>query len=304
MLESKLRAAAINKPTGNLLGVAYGGGQWVIVGSGGAIWTSTDAKTWKAQNSGTANDILDVNYTGSLFFACGTAGLILTSTDGITWTDRSVAISEGFQRCSIANGVFFITGGSATVARLYTSTNGTTWTARTLPSGMQRTLLDVVYYDNGVNARYYVVGTQILTQPAYGYSTDLATWTSDQSGISTGGSGLTLLTNGSIVILGAENASSFVAIASSTNGTTFTNRYTGSVAAETVRKGIWTGTTFIIVGLVGGLYTSTNGTTWSATTITAENIRGIRQQGSEILIVGDNGLVGRSINDGSSWSFL
>lgn len=304
MLFSTLLKSVPVKPTGTLTGIAYGAGLWVIVGFGGAIWTSTDARKWTSRTSGTTNDIADVNYTGSLFFACGAAGLILTSTDGITWTDRSVAISDGLQRCSVANNTYFITGGSGSTARLYTSTNGTTWTGQTVPTAMRRTLLDVIYYDNGTTQRYYVVGTQSGTQPAYGYSTNLTTWTSDQSGMVTGGNGFSLTTNGSIVVLGANNASSIPNIASSTNGTSYTSRFVGSAATGLLRKAIWTGTSFIIVSLGGNVYTSSNGTSWTETNITTENIRGIRQQGNEILIVGDNGLVGRSIDDGATWSFL
>lgn len=306
MLSRKLRTAVVGKPTGNLLGVAFGGGQWVVVGAAGAIWTSTNAIKWTRRTSGTTNDILDVNYTGSIFFACGTAGLILTSTDGITWTNRSVAISEGFQRCSVANNVFFITGGSATVARLYSSTNGTTWTSRTLPTGMRRTLFDVIYYNNGTIARYYVIGTQINSNPAYGYSTNLSTWTSANSGTLTG-NGFGLFTNGSVVVMSNRSpvpSPEYTRFGSSTNGTTFTLRYTGTDATEVSARGIWTGTKFLATSNIGGLFSSSDGTSWSRTSIASVALRGIRKQGSEILVVGDNGTIGISYDDGVNWSFL
>lgn len=304
MLTHFLRAEASNKPTSNLRDVIYGGGQWVAVGDSGAVWTSSDAKTWTSQSSGKTGNLNGINYTGTTYFACGDAGIIITSTDGITWTDRSVAISENLNNCSVANGVYFITGGSATVGRLYSSTNGTTWTARTLPTAMQRALFDVIYYNNGTTSRYYVVGSASGTQPAYGYSTDYITWTSDQTGLATGGNGRGLFTNGSIVVLGARTTTSFARIASSTDGINFTNRFTGSSTTENLQKGIWTGSSFIITSLGGAIFTSTNGTSWTRTVITTNDLRGIGINGSEIIAVGASGTIGRSVDDGASWTFL
>lgn len=301
MLFQKLLSSG-NKPTGALNGVVYGGGKYVVVGDGGAIWTSGDFINWVPQTSGTSSNINAINYTGSVFFACGAAGLILTSTDGITWTDRSVAISQGFQRCSIANGVYFITGGSGSVARLYTSTNGTTWTAQTIPSGMQRTLLDVIYF----GSTYYVVGSQISANPAYGSSTDYITWTSNNSGTITG-NGTGLFTNGSVVVMGNRSpvpSPEYTRFASSTNGTSFTLRYTGTDSTEVSGAGLWTGTKFLVVSNVGGLFSSTNGTSWSRASISSSALRGITKNGSEIIVVGTSGAIGRSTDDGVTWAFL
>jgi len=299
-----------NKPpiSVNLNDITFGNNTYVAVGDTGVIYTSNDGSNWTLQTSGTSNNLVSIKWTGSLFFTCGTVGTLLTSTNGKTWTDRSIAISENFNRCSIANGVYFVTGGSGTVGRLYSSTNGTTWTGQTLSSGMARTLYDVVYYNNGSVSRYYTVGSifGVSQQPAYGLSTNYTSWTDSQGGIpASTGNGRGLYSSGSIlVMLSSQPSTAYTRLSSSTDGTTYTARFTGTASGRLPNKGLWTGTKFILTGAAGYIYSSTDGITWTETNISSNTLNGIVKNGSEIIIVGASGTIARSINDGSTWSFL
>jgi hypothetical protein len=89
------------------------GSLWVAVGTGGAIYTSTDPTTgvWTSRTSGTANDLYSVvfdNTTGTNeFIAVGANLTMLSSTDGTNWSAESVPSGPGagasFRRITAAN---------------------------------------------------------------------------------------------------------------------------------------------------------------------------------------------------------
>src|SRR5437016_6121750 len=83
-------------PEYDLLGIAYGNGQFVAVGNSGAIMTSTDdGVTWVRRESGTTSVLWGIAYGNGQFAAFGvgppgsslpeTFAFILTSTDGVNW---------------------------------------------------------------------------------------------------------------------------------------------------------------------------------------------------------------------------
>jgi len=70
----------------NLLAVTFGDGQFVAVGTAGAILTSTNGADWFPQASGTASTLLAVTHGKGTFVAVGHAGVIVSSIDGTNWT--------------------------------------------------------------------------------------------------------------------------------------------------------------------------------------------------------------------------
>ena len=80
-------------PAVNLSAVAYGNGQFVAVGFGGTIVTSTDGVSWVQRESGTQNYLKGVAYGNGQFVAVGDGydpatgenmnSAILTSVDGV-----------------------------------------------------------------------------------------------------------------------------------------------------------------------------------------------------------------------------
>jgi photosystem II stability/assembly factor-like uncharacterized protein len=64
----------------------------VVVGAGGAIYTSSDAGgSWQAALSGVARTLRGVVYTGADFLATGDHGTLLRSLDGTVWADQTPA---------------------------------------------------------------------------------------------------------------------------------------------------------------------------------------------------------------------
>src|SRR5205807_461714 len=71
-------------PAVSLSAVAYGNGQFVAVGFGGTILTSTDGVNWLLRQSGIQNYLKGVSYGNGQFVAVA-YGTILTSADGVNW---------------------------------------------------------------------------------------------------------------------------------------------------------------------------------------------------------------------------
>ena len=113
------------------LDVTYSGSTYVMVGTGGMIYTSTNMSTWTVRTSGTTADLYSVSYANSQFVAYGT-NTLLTSTDGITWTSRTLPQVQIDDILSYSNGALVETkpvyANSKWIVGDWTSTNGTTWT--------------------------------------------------------------------------------------------------------------------------------------------------------------------------------
>lgn len=76
--------------------VAFGGGHYVMVGTGSEIASSEDGDTWTSRTNPTANRLNAVIYAFGRFIAGGENGTLLTSTDGATWTLVGSSALAGF----------------------------------------------------------------------------------------------------------------------------------------------------------------------------------------------------------------
>ncbi|MCX7175141.1 MAG: hypothetical protein NT159_14715 [Proteobacteria bacterium] len=155
----------------DLNAVTYGISSYIVAGAGGAVLLSTDAITWTAQNSGTANNLYTLVSNGStLFVAAGANGIIINSPDGKTWTTANSGTSQDLLGLAYGNGLYVAVGANGT---LLSSTDGTTW--QSVPSNTSLKLTSVAY---GVNATT-LVGTFVAIGEAGTLitSTDGATWT-------------------------------------------------------------------------------------------------------------------------------
>jgi photosystem II stability/assembly factor-like uncharacterized protein len=82
--------------TATLRGAAASTTTLVVVGDGGTILTSGDGGTgWTPRSSGTTAPLRRVLWTGSEFLAVGSAGRLLRSPDGVAWTNQPTPYSTG-----------------------------------------------------------------------------------------------------------------------------------------------------------------------------------------------------------------
>ena len=108
--------------------------------------------------------------------------------------------------------------------------------------------------------------------------------------------------NGStIVAVGRNSTSSLSAIASSTNGTSWTSR-TANAGANGLSSVAFGNSIFVAVGVGGVITTSPTGTTWTARTSgTAQNLNQVVFANGVFVAVGDSGVILTSTN-GTSWT--
>lgn len=112
----------------NINAIVWSGTQFVAVGAGGYIATSTDGVTWVQQNSGTSESILTVIWTGSKFVATANSSRVLYSDDGVVWGNAVISgTTYTFYGLTYGAGLYIVCG---TQGKLFTSTNLTTWTER------------------------------------------------------------------------------------------------------------------------------------------------------------------------------
>ncbi len=141
-------------PTTSLNALTYGG-IYLAAGAGGTILLSSDAATWTAQASGTANDLYALANNGSsLYVAVGAGGTILYSSGGSTWVTASSPTSNALYGVTFGGGEFVAIGAKGTVL---TSIDGINWTLQAVTSNPQLDLKGVAY--NTTTSTVAAVGT-------------------------------------------------------------------------------------------------------------------------------------------------
>lgn len=114
--------------TNSLAGVCYGNGIWVAIGGNGSVVTSPTGLAWTLRTSGTGENLLGVVYGGGQFVAVGYEGTVITSPDGINWTVQYVNTLASLFRVAYGNGRFAAAGSSGTIV---SSTDGVNWNVTT-----------------------------------------------------------------------------------------------------------------------------------------------------------------------------
>jgi hypothetical protein len=134
--------------TGPSIGpITFGNGKFVAL-NGEDLLTSTNGLYWEYAPSPNRRTST-VGFGNGLFFLLGSDGAMSTSSDGIAWTDRTLP-SAGFEMADVAygNGAFVAVAPnpSLNATAIVRSTNGSTWTA---PQIHTNTWLASITYADG-----------------------------------------------------------------------------------------------------------------------------------------------------------
>lgn len=244
--------------TANLKGVAGGASRIVTVGTGGALYYSTDAQAWTAGTSGVNTHLNSVvfNAPGAVFMAAGDAGVILTSTDGVNWTTRNTGNSANLYGVTVANSlnIWVAVGAGGTI---FTSTDSVNWVAQ--KSGTTQDLYDVKFL-NGTLVAVGASGT-LLT------SGDGVSWTARTVPTPT-----VALRSSTFATITSTSTSYFVVagdagtLLTSTDLVTWTLQTTGTTQNL---NSVWFGSQLIAAGAGGTLLTSATATAWAPVTTTS-----------------------------------
>lgn len=90
--------------------VRHVGGQFVVVGQNGALYTSEDGMNWAARASGTTRWLNDVTFVDGTWFVVGTQGLLLSSSNLVNWTSLSVPTIKSLYGATTYDGQLVLTG--------------------------------------------------------------------------------------------------------------------------------------------------------------------------------------------------
>jgi hypothetical protein len=320
---------------GNVRGLAHGAGRFVAVTDAGSIWTSPNGISWTERTPDLGYRFLRaVTYGPFGFVAVGNGyyGLeVVTSADGLTWTPRLpplpatsrvawTSIASGDDRLvtvggagraavstdsvtwavhatgttNVLNGVVW--GGGLFVAvgagrTVLTSTDGVSWTPQVAPAGMPAVLNAVAW----TGSQFVAVGNAggVMTSP------DGEVWTQHTSGTSANLFALTWTGAGLVAASGGAT------VATSPDGVAWTLRSLPGPAPGVRRapRAVAAGSGLVVIaGFSGGVFTSTDGSTWtSATLAESRHLRSVAWDGTRYCAAGLAGAFASS-TDGVSWT--
>ncbi len=314
--------------------VAYGGGQFVAVGRGGAISCSPDGQNWTTAISGTTVELTDVVYGNGQFVVASYAlNGVLVSNDGRTWIRPVIPPSYEWLRATrlaFGSGRFVVAGDSGYVA---SSTDGRTWSAGA--SGLSSIITDIAYggdrfvavTDTGetcysTDGQHWTIGgftgtpsPIFRTRVAYGdgrwltlgsgrvaTSTNGLTWTRTTADLSNGAGWVydaLAYFRGRFFAWGAG-----LPLLSSVDGTTWRVEletpnplfFPNALAASSDR--------LVAAGRFGGLRSSADGATWTNHTVNTVNgdLRSAAYGAGRWIVAGTQGLAASS--DAVTWQML
>lgn len=273
--------------------VLYGGGTWVVSGSGSNILTSTDGLNWTSRSFPSGVIPGTGSYGAGKFVLSASGNTVITSPDGITWTRTAVAGAIGASSpylpdVTFGGGKFVAVGRDSNfVGVAYTSSDGTTWTqVPTIANAGGNTGFLSVVTD----------GTKFVAAGGAGVfsSADGTSWTKQTSALPSSARQLgpqaenvsaASFANGQFFVLGIYGS-----ITTSADGTTWTRRSTGTV--NDLGAAIHDGSKFIASGSGGTILTSADGTTWtSVTTGSTADFHKLAYNGTRYVAAGFTGIL-------------
>lgn len=250
--------------------IAWSGTRFAAVGeNNGTVITSDDLKTWTVrQNSTNASTILyDVTWAGNQFIAVGdetregspteVPPYITSSSDGLNWTRVGPVFGTSRLRGVAGSGSMYVAVGLSGV--ILSSPDGITWTRRDPPGGLiSPSFSKVIWAGN----QFVAVGHASNTFSGSPYvitSPDGITWTYRSIGTSSQVRLYSIAWSGNTFVVVGENVNfnqGFISTSTDAINWTVT-----STSGGRIDRVIWVGNRFVIGGR-----TSTDGTTWTATT--------------------------------------
>ena len=129
--------------------VIWAGGQFVVVGNNGSIYTSPDGTTWTTQSSTVSSILRSITWGNGKYVAVGATNQIITSSDGITWNQRSAHPSYIPMQVVIWTGnKFFAWGSTVSIS----SFDGINWSLETVHGINYSSLNHAYFFKNNVLA--------------------------------------------------------------------------------------------------------------------------------------------------------
>mgnify|MGYP002778172594 CR=1 FL=1 len=242
----------------DLNAVGIGGGRYLAVGNGGAIFTRPAAidGTWTAATSGVTANLNGLAGSGALAVAVGDNGTIISTTNATDWTARTSGTTVRLNDAAAVGATLIAVGDNGTLLRSLDA--GVNWAAVT--SGTTANLTGA----SAIGGTFFVLGANgtLLTSVDGG-----GTWVAQTSGTTatlrdavTGGGRTVIVGDGGTILTGTD-------LVTWTPATSTTTQALRRVVA---------GTRFVASGANGVLLASADGLTWTAVNSgTTADLRGL-----------------------------
>ncbi len=284
-----------------LTSATYGSGRWVAGGQDPAtatpvITTSEDGIQWVTRLAGGAGSIFGVTRGDSLFVAVGynwlgDQDLVFTSPDGIGWTFRPTGTHHVLTAVAFGGGRFVA---ASETGRLLTSTDGTSWSEAV--SFPEAELRGITY----AAGKFVAVGHAWAANRAlFAYSTDGLSWTKVLASPDVS-LGTVCFGAGQFLAAGWDYTMDGSRCFGSPDGVTW--NALSPIPDGSVAAGVYCQTRFHLVGELGLLLWSGDGSTWvKATTGVHRGWSDVVQGNGFFVAVGEGGYFSKSL-DGETWN--
>ena len=157
--------------------VVWNGSQFVAVGDGGVILSSSDGVDWASQLSGTNENLNAITWDGSQYLVAGDAATILRSADGKDWVTVHAGLDNIWLEAVASSGTRIVAAGQVfgpNTSYMLTSVDGVNWAenAALVQNGTS-------IYDIAWSGQQFVAATMVQAFPTEGrvmVSADGLTW--------------------------------------------------------------------------------------------------------------------------------
>jgi RHS repeat-associated protein len=268
--------------TGDYNGVEFVNGRFVVVGDGGAVAWSVDGEEWTTGSAGVANQLNGAAWHAGRYYVVGAGGVIVSSSDLVNWTTETSPVTSGLNVLGEIAGVLFAAGDGGGLAKL----QGGVWTAEV--SGTAQSLRG--FATDGVRSMF--AGDRV------GVSTEDGTsWTASGTYLN----GYALGQGGGRFVL----AGNYGGIDTSTNGRTWRTflEYQAMGMTGRVNDMVFANGEFVAVGSNGLIMCSVDGVEWAEVSSTAyfNDVTGIANAGGLSVAVGKKGSLWVKKDGESKW---
>jgi len=155
---------------GSFNSITYGSNGWVVVGTGGSIFTSSGIITSRfvSRYSGVNQDLNSIAYGNQYFVAVGSNGTVISSDNGTSWeiNQSGVPSFQKYNEVIFDGSKFVVVGNNGTILK---SINRTQYQVVSNNINSSENIIDITYFDG-----LYVGITSV--NKMY-YSFDLQNWT-------------------------------------------------------------------------------------------------------------------------------
>ncbi|GFN33169.1 hypothetical protein PCURB6_34290 [Paenibacillus curdlanolyticus] len=264
------------------------------------VYTSKDGRKWTGRARDTKANIISMIWANNQYIGVGNG--IYTSADGVSWKKQSNSPSGVNLRSIVTDGTMYIAEGYLQANNQqvsYTSRDGVKWSKHSLPN-----LNLEIYSIYPVNGGFAGIGSNESDGTYSFYTKDGVKWSYKLIGTPVVGEFTGIATNGKRTVAVGYLGS----VVYTDNGTVWRSAqpfaYTKNMGRTNLFDVAWGANKFVAVGN-GGVYTSSDGVSWSKQKVAFKDAYGSLQSikwTGKVFVASDQGYGVYASKDGITWT--